>query len=49
MIKYAILAFILFIAYRMFSDKPRISEKPPGRLDDQEPDDPGYSDYEEVD
>jgi|GEM_PF-6571114 len=49
MIKYAILAFVLFIAYRVFSGKPRISEKQRKELHDQEADDPGYTDYEEID
>ena len=49
MIKYAILAFILFVAYRIFSGKPLIGGSRRKELDDQEPDDPGYTDYEEID
>jgi len=49
MIKYAILVFILFIAYRIFSEKPRIGGSRRRELDDQEPEDPGYTDYEEID
>ncbi len=48
MIKYAIVAFLVFLVYRFFSDKPRIDGSRHGELDDQEPDDPDYVDYEEI-
>jgi hypothetical protein len=47
--KYAILAFLVFLIYRWFSEKPRISESRRKELHDQEPDDPDYADYEEID
>ena len=49
MIKYAVLAFVLYIAYRLFSGSPRLGGGRRRELDDQEPDDPDFVDYEEID
>ena len=49
MIKIAILAALLYIAYRVFSDKPLIGEGRRKNLHDQEPDDDEFTDYEEID
>ncbi len=49
MIKLVVLAFLLYIAYRVFSEKPQISEGNRKHLHDQEPDDEDFTDYEEID
>ena len=49
MIKFAILAALLYIAYRVFSDKPQIGEGRRKNLHDQEPDEEDFTDYEEID
>jgi len=49
MIKLAILAFLLYIAYRLFSEKPQIGEGRQKNLRNQEPDDEDFADYEEID
>ncbi len=49
MIKFAILAALLYIAYRVFSEKPQIGEGSRKNLRDQESDDEDFTDYEEID
>lgn len=48
MLKLVIIAFLIYVAYRLFASPPRLDGRRQSQLEDQEQDD-GYTDYEELD
>lgn len=48
MIKFLIFVLLVYLAYRLIAGKPLIGSGPKQQIRDQEPDNGGYTDYEEV-
>jgi hypothetical protein len=47
--KYIILILLIYVAYRLFTGQPLLGSKKQEFLRNEEPDDPDYTDYEEID
>ncbi len=46
--KYIILILLIYVAYRLFTGQPLLGSRKQEFLRNEEPDDPDYTEYEEI-